>query len=347
MHQYLYLLSDVLIDGKEKADRTHTGTLSVFGRSMRFDLTKGFPLVTTKKVHFKGIVAELLWFLEGSTNSNRLQELGARIWDEWADEAGELGPIYGKQWTGWEDTKVVPATLKESYEQLGYVTVKELYDDAGLAYLVLHREINQITQAVELLKNNPDSRRILVSAWNPTVLPDESLSPQRNVELGQAALPACHTFFQLYTESLTLKERLDIAVEKGFTIDVSVATRDSAIEALDLIGVPTRKLSCSFYCRSQDLFLGTVYNIASYALLTHLLAHVTNMALGHLIWTGGDCHIYKNHIDQVKQQLKRKPLELPTLTLNPDVRCLYSFTQEDIQLNGYNHHPAIKAPVAI
>jgi thymidylate synthase len=264
MQQYLDLMRTVLETGTRKSDRTGTGTLSIFGAQLRFDLAKGFPLVTTKKVHMKSIVHELLWFLKGETNIRYLKENGVSIWDEWADENGELGPVYGHQWRSW------PAA------------------DGG--------SIDQIAQVVADIRRNPDSRRLIVTAWNPTDLPRMALSP-------------CHTLFQFY-------------VAEG-------------------------RLSCQLYQRSADLFLGVPFNIASYALLTLMVAQVTGLAPGEFIHTFGDTHLYTNHLDQAREQLSRSPRPLPTLTLNPEVRDLFAFTYEDVTLSGYDPHPAIKAPVAV
>jgi len=264
MQQYLTLLRHVLDHGTRKADRTGTGTLSVFGYQMRFDLSQGFPLLTTKKVHLKSIIHELLWFLKGDTNIKYLKEHGVSIWDEWADENGDLGPIYGYQWRSW------PAR------------------DG--------RHIDQISEVLETLKTNPDSRRIIVSAWNVGELP-------------YMKLPPCHAFFQFY--------------------------------------VADGKLSCQLYQRSADIFLGVPFNIASYALLTMMMAQVTGLKPGDFVHTLGDAHIYLNHLDQVNLQLTREPRPLPTMRLNPAVTSLFDFRYEDFTLQGYDPHPGIKAPVAV
>lgn len=264
MQQYLHLLQHILDHGVQKHDRTGTGTLSCFGYQMRFDLQEGFPLVTTKKVHTKSIIHELLWFLKGETNIKYLKENGVRIWDEWADENGELGPVYGKQWRSWEgkDEKVV----------------------------------DQISDLIKQIKSNPDSRRLIVSAWNVTELPGMALMP-------------CHTIFQFY--------------------------------------VANKKLSCQLYQRSADVFLGVPFNIASYALLTMMIAQVCDLELGEFIHTFGDVHIYNNHMEQVKLQLSRTPYPLPTMKLNPAVKNIFDFKFEDFILENYQCHPAIKAPVAV
>ena len=277
---YLDLLQYVMTNGTEKGDRTGTGTLSHFGAQLRFDLADGFPLLTTKKVHFKSIVYELFWFLSGSTHVDYLQENNVRIWNEWATAdqtarfnrpAGDLGPIYGHQWRNYGATKREDG----SYENDG---------------------VDQITQVIEQIKNNPNSRRLIVSGWNPA-------------EAEQVALPPCHTLFQFF--------------------------------------VADNKLSCQLYQRSADLFLGVPFNIASYALLTHMVAQVCGLEVGEFVWTGGDCHIYQNHREQVELQLTRELYSLPTLTLNPDVTDIFAFNYDDISVDGYESHPAIKAKVAV
>jgi len=274
MKQYHELLQHIKDHGVQKGDRTGTGTLSVFGYQMRFDLAEGFPLVTTKKLHLKSIIYELLWFLKGDTNIAYLQENGVRIWNEWADENGDLGPVYGHQWRNWNS-----------------------------------EEIDQITELIQTLKTNPNSRRMLVSAWNPSVLPDTQQSFAENVAQGKAALPPCHAFFQFY-------------VAEG-------------------------NLSCQLYQRSADVFLGVPFNIASYALLTMMIAQVCGFQPGDFIHTLGDAHIYNNHLEQVDLQLSRTPKPLPKMYLNPKVSDLFSFEFEDFTLEGYDPHPHIKGAVAI
>ena len=274
MKQYHELLKHVLSRGSLKNDRTGTGTLSVFGYQMRFDLSEGFPMVTTKKLHLKSIIHELLWFLKGDTNISYLQQNGVRIWNEWADEAGNLGPVYGQQWRNWNN-----------------------------------EGIDQISQLVHDLKHNPDSRRMLVSAWNPGVLPDPALPFAENVARGKAALPPCHAFFQFY--------------------------------------VSDGKLSCQLYQRSADIFLGVPFNIASYALLTLMLAQVCGYEPGDFIHTFGDAHIYNNHLEQIQLQLSREPMALPVMVLNPEVKDIFKFRFEDFNLMGYEPHPPIKAKVAV
>jgi len=274
MKQYLDLVEHVLENGNEKADRTGTGTKSVFGYQMRFDLSEGFPMVTTKKLHLKSIIHELLWFIKGDTNIKYLQENGVRIWNDWADKNGDLGPVYGHQWRNWNS------------------------DD-----------IDQLTEVIATLKNNPDSRRMLVSAWNPSVLPDTSISFDDNVANGKAALPPCHAFFQFY--------------------------------------VANGKLSCQLYQRSADIFLGVPFNIASYALFTMMIAQVCGYEPGDFIHTFGDAHIYSNHNEQLALQLSRDARPLPKMILNPDVKSIFDFTFDDFTLVDYNPHPHIKGAVAI
>ena len=270
MQQYLDLLKHILDDGVIKTDRTGTGTQSCFGYQMRFDLQKGFPLVTTKRVHLKSIIYELLWFLKGDTNIAYLREHGVRIWDEWADDNGELGPVYGKQWRNWEGKQ--------------------------------GRVVDQISDLIQQIKTNPDSRRLIVSAWNVTDLPDMALMP-------------CHNMFQFYVSHAPNEQRA--------------------------------KLSCQLYQRSADVFLGVPFNIASYALLTMMIAQVCDLLPGEFIHTFGDVHIYSNHMEQVNLRLSRNPLPLPTMKLNPSVKDIFSFQYDDFTLENYQSHPAIKAPVAV
>jgi len=274
MKQYHDLLKHILAEGHNKGDRTGTGTKSVFGYQMRFDLSEGFPMVTTKKLHLKSIIHELLWFLKGDTNTKYLTENGVRIWNEWADKNGDLGPVYGHQWRNWNSD-----------------------------------EIDQIKEVIHTLKNNPNSRRMLVSAWNPSVLPDTSKSFDENVANGKAALPPCHAFFQFY--------------------------------------VADGKLSCQLYQRSADSFLGVPFNIASYALFTMMMAQVCGYEAGDFIHTFGDAHIYNNHLEQVNLQLSREFKSLPKMILNSEVKDIFDFTFDDFTLEDYNPHPHIKGAVAI
>lgn len=274
MKQYLDLIRHIQAEGITKSDRTGTGTKSIFGHQMRFDLQAGFPLVTTKKIHLKSVIYELLWFLKGDTNINYLQEKGVRIWNEWADANGDLGPVYGHQWRNWNS-----------------------------------EGIDQIQNVIDTLKTNPDSRRMLVSAWNPSVLPNTAVSFAENVANNKAALPPCHAFFQFY--------------------------------------VADNKLSCQLYQRSADVFLGVPFNIASYALLTMMVAQVSGFAPGDFIHTLGDAHIYSNHQEQIETQLSRDPKPLPTMHLNPEIKNILDFTFEDFRLENYDPHPLIKGKVAV
>jgi thymidylate synthase len=264
MKQYLDLMRHVRDNGLRRTDRTGTGTISLFGYQMRFDLSEGFPVVTTKKLHLRSIIHELLWFLKGDTNIRYLKENGVRIWDEWADENGDLGPVYGSQWRSWPTPD--------------------------------GQKIDQISNVIDMIRNTPDSRRLIVSAWNPA-------------EVDNMALPPCHSLFQFY--------------------------------------VSDGKLSCQLYQRSADILLGVPFNIASYALLTMMIAQVCDLEPGDFIHTFGDAHLYLNHLEQVDLQLSREPYPLPTMTLNPEVRSVFDFTFDDITLNDYQSHPAIKAPIAV
>ena len=278
MKQYLELLQKILDDGQVKDDRTGTGTKSFFGHQMRFDLQLGFPILTTKKIFFKGVVYELLWFLDGSTDNTELKDNGVHIWDEWESEAGDLGPIYGFQWRNWID------------------------HNNG-------QHIDQIGQVIDQIKNNPSSRRIIVSAWNVADLPDESISPQENVRMGKMALAPCHAFFQFF-------------VSQG-------------------------KLSCQLYQRSCDTFLGLGFNIASYSLLTHMIAQQCELEVGEFIWTGGDVHLYLNHLEQANQQLQRDPYPLPKLKIKRIPDSIYDYQYDDFELIDYQSHPHISAPISI
>ena len=277
MKEYLALMRHIRDNGVKKEDRTGTGTLSVFGYQMRFDLSEGFPLVTTKKCHLRSIIHELLWFLKGETNIAYLKENGVSIWDEWATDEGELGPVYGHQWRSWTGAD--------------------------------GETVDQITALISEIKTNPDSRRLIVSAWNPSVLPDPTMSPKDNAAHGKQALPPCHTLFQIY-------------VLEG-------------------------KLSCQLYQRSGDVFLGVPFNIASYALLTLMVAQVCDLEPGEFIHTLGDAHLYLNHLEQTELQLSREPFARPTMRLNPEVKDIFGFSIDDFTLENYQSHPHIKAPVAI
>ncbi len=277
MQQYLDLLENILEKGEVKEDRTGTGTRSFFGHQMRFDLTQGFPILTTKKIFFKGVVHELLWFLKGSTNNNDLKKQGVHIWDEWETEIGDLGPIYGYQWRSW------PTTTGE--------------------------QIDQIDKVIDQINHNPDSRRIIVSAWNVADLPDETISPQKNVANKKMALAPCHALFQFF--------------------------------------VSGGKLSCQLYQRSCDTFLGLGFNIASYSLLTSIIAQQCDLEVGEFIWTGGDVHLYLNHLEQAEEQLLREPYPLPKLKIKTKPNSIFDYSFEDFELINYRYHPHIPAPISI
>lgn len=274
MQNYLDLLRLINETGVEKGDRTGTGTKSIFGHQMRFDLSKGFPMVTTKKLHLKSIIYELLWFIKGDTNIKYLSDNGVKIWDAWANENGDLGPVYGAQWRNWNN-----------------------------------EGIDQLSEVIEQIKTNPNSRRLMVSAWNPSVMPDTSVSFEENVANNKAALPPCHAFFQFY-------------VTEG-------------------------KLSCQLYQRSADVFLGVPFNIASYALLTMMVAQVCDLEPGEFIHTFGDVHVYNNHREQIELQLTREPKPLPTMKLNPEIKSIFDFDFDDFELVNYQFHPPIKGAVSV
>lgn len=325
MKQYLDLLRQVREHGTFKSDRTGTGTYSVFGYQMRFDLADGFPLVTTKKCHLKSIIHELLWFLKGDTNIRYLKDNGVSIWDEWADENGDLGPVYGKQWRSWLSWNNDGEPTKEGSWQSMYLD-----------------QIDQITQVIEQLKTTPDSRRLIVSAWNVG-------------QLHLMALAPCHVLFQFYSAPL-MADELEAEIRKRGLSEEYL--RGSCNVGMNSLGtylnrfveehqVTSRRLSCQLYQRSADIFLGVPFNIASYALLTLMIAQVTNHAPGEFIWTGGDCHLYANHLEQADLQLSREPLPLPKLLLAPHVQDIDDFVYDDFTLLDYQHHPAIKAPVAV
>ena len=424
MKQYLELVRDIRDNGSYKCDRTGTGTLSVFGRQMRFDLSDGsFPLVTTKQCHLKSIIHELLWFLKGETNIRYLKENGVSIWDEWvlpgteeyrdmdvqrmqellrthflkkegyetcsfvyrpaSDEltdtpthgqcqmyikgkditisvldhpevdekeelrvffrevlkreakdliAGELGPVYGSQWRSWPD----PRPMKEALERIVDLPSVRLDESGQCARDGLESHgIDQLANLIEMIKKNPDSRRLIVSAWNPA-------------EVDQMALPPCHALFQFYSAVLTWEERWKIAAEQGYDVDQFRGCVVSDImENFDQWGIPKRRLSCQLYQRSADIGLGVPFNIASYALLLMMVAQVTDHAPGEFIWTGGDCHIYSNHLEQIDLQLTRDPHPLPTMKINPQVRDIFDFKYEDFSLENYVSHPHIAMPLAV
>lgn len=346
MKQYQDLMAEVFAKGTPKKDRTGTGTLSIFGHQMRFDLQEGFPLVTTKRCHLRSIIHELLWFLKGDTNIQYLKDNGVTIWDEWADENGNLGPVYGKQWRAWPHHKVIQADDKEG---LATATEKggewvsggdDLMNSTTTPY-VYRFETDQITKVMDQLKNDPDNRRIIVSAWNVADLDDMALAP-------------CHAFFQFYTRELSVTERLDwMEINrpeqfKGMRFSNDIINNDALIHAaMDSENVPARILSCQLYQRSADVFLGVPFNIASYALLIHMFAQQANMAVGDFVWTGGDTHLYSNHLEQARTQLGRTPRPLPKLIIKRKPDSIFDYKFEDFEIEGYDPHPAIKAPVAI
>ena len=338
MKRYLWLLEAAKNYGTLKEDRTGVGTISMFGPQVKFDLRDGFPLLTTKKVHVKSVVHELLWFLQGDTNIKYLKDNGVSIWDEWADENGDLGPVYGKQWRSWplQDPCDECSGTGRLYEaEPGDTGCREwpcpVCGGEG------SRSIDQLAEVVHTLKTNPDSRRVLVSAWNPA-------------EVEDMALPPCHVMFQFYSRPMPQAERMTWAYThlKPSQIKELQGCASIALDGLlQELEVPKRELSCKLYQRSADLFLGVPFNIASYALLTHMVAAQTGHAVGMFVHTFGDLHIYRNHLEQVEEQLYREPRGLPRLSLNPNVKSLFDYTFEDIRFHGYDPAPAIKAPVAV
>lgn len=344
MKQYLALMQDILDNGVVKKDRTGVGTLSVFGRQLRFDLKEGFPLVTTKKVHLKSIIHELLWFLNGDTNVKYLQENGVKIWDAWANEEGDLGPVYGKQWREWRDCKVVECHDVRRTQQLmqrGYKYIGNMKED-GTTYLVYEKPHDQISKVIQQLREDPDSRRIIVSAWNVGDLDDMALNP-------------CHNYFQFYTTEMTLLERLDWyeanEPEKFANAPLinheDIDDEERLHETLDREGIPRRKLSCFYMMRSNDVALGKPFNIASYALLTHMVAQQVNMVPDELVYSGVDVHLYLNHLDQIKLQLTREPYPLPKLVIKRKPESIFDYKYEDFEVVGYQSHPHIAMPVAV
>ena len=333
MQQYLDLLNRVMTKGIRKMDRTGTGTISIFGHQSRYNLQDGFPCLTTKKLHLRSIIIELLWFLRGETNIKWLNENGVKIWDEWADAQGELGPVYGYQWRSWPSPAIFEPTAD-------FATGKKC-DDEG-EYLP-GPSIDQISNVIARIKSKPDDRRLIVSAWNPA-------------QIDQMKLPPCHCLFQFYTRELSFADRSSRSKKKSTfrgTIEYGNALRGDA-EAIaafhaqfDAEGVPRRYLDCQLYQRSCDSFLGIPFNIASYALLTMMVAQVCDMLPGEFIWTGGDVHVYSNHFDQVNLQLSRDCRPLPTMKINPDVKDIFSFKYEDFTLEGYDPHPHIAGAVSV
>lgn len=342
MHQYHGLLREVLATGAVKKDRTGTGTTSIFGPQMRFDLRDGFPLVTTKRCHLRSIIHELLWFLNGDTNIKYLNDNNVTIWDEWADESGNLGPVYGKQWRDWVDIKTVLLWDEEGQQTLEAKGYERLGNDdapSSQCQVYYRRSTDQISTVLEQLRNDPDNRRIIVSAWNVG-------------ELGEMALAPCHSFFQFYTRELSLEERVNWAEANDNELwsDYTHATFvdiDTRNAWLDRANVPSRALSCQLYQRSADCFLGVPFNIASYALLIHMVAQQVNMVPHEFVWTGGDVHIYSNHMEQVNVQLQRQPKALPKLIIKRKPDSIFEYKFEDFELTGYDPHGKISAPVAI
>lgn len=366
MRQYHELCKHILENGRHRVDRTGTGTVGVFGWDLRFNLQEGFPLLTTKKLHLRSIIHELLWFLSGSTNIKYLKDNGVSIWDEWADENGELGPgVYGAMWRHWPDVRVIDFEEKEAYASKGFNVVDDLFcrGDVGLQQVV-SREIDQFQNVIDTLRKNPDSRRIIVSAWNPALV-DET------------ALPPCHSFFQFSTEELTQKEIVEwVCVNKfseyskiqdilkkeikdgkfrdpnaepglisRFTTEALIARNRELFAELE--GVPKRRLSCKLTMRSVDVGLGMPFNIASYSLLTMMVAQCVDMIPGDFILSSGDTHIYKNHIEQIKEQISRQCRALPKMLINPSVHEITDFKYEDFTLEGYDPHPHIKMEVSV
>lgn len=346
MKQYLALMQDILDNGVVKKDRTGVGTLSVFGRQLRFDLKEGFPLVTTKKVHLKSIIHELLWFLNGDTNVKYLQENGVKIWNEWANEEGDLGPVYGHQWREWMDTKMVylwDERSKDVLRERGYRYVGTIAKDDPEESIVIYRKSHdQISKVIQQLREDPDSRRIIVSAWNVADLDDMALNP-------------CHNYFQFYTTEMTLLERLDWyevnEPEKFASAPLinheDIDDEERLHEILDRESIPRRKLSCFYMMRSNDYLLGAPFNVASYALLTHMIAQQLNMVPDELVYSGVDVHLYSNHLEQAKLQLTREPYPLPKLVIKRKPDSIFDYKYEDFELVGYQAHPHIAAPVAV
>lgn len=311
MKQYHDLLEKIINEGRSTGDRTRVGTKSIFGHQLRFNLQEGLPIVTTKRIHLKSVIHELLWMLSGDTNIDYLQQNGVRIWNEWADENGDLGPIYGAQWRNWNN------------------------DD-----------IDQIKDALETLRYDSTSRRIIVNSWNPSVLPDTTKSFDENVANGKAALPPCHSFFQFKAYDISFEERIRTFKQEHYSIweDTKPSERQKIMDELNL---PTKTLHLQLYQRSADVFLGVPFNIAFYAILLEMFAKELGMISGDFIHTFGDAHIYNNHFDKVELQLSREHKILPTLWLNPEVESIFDYDYDDIKVLDYKYHPGIKAKVAI
>lgn len=364
MQAYTDIIAKILTNGVVKEDRTGTGTVSYFGIQQRFNLQEGFPLLSLKETKLKPIVAELLWFIEGSTNNNRLKEMGAGIWNQWASADGDLGPIYGAQWNNWQ----TPALVDERplWKRLMSAFKGEATPPIS---------INQLQYVIDLLRTNPKSRRMLVTGWNPGALPVEGLSHAANVACGRQVLPPCHTIFQFEAAPLRWEDRLRYLIEhKRIVLDfdaavnaMNVALKNETEETVDaarhvwldyFFGANEERgwdelkqykyrLSCQLYTRSQDVLIGTPFNIASYSLLTMMVAQCVGMLPGDFIWSAGDAHIYLNHLEAAQELLNRTPYVLPTLRLNPEVTDLWKFKADDIELVNYVSHPAIKLSVAV
>lgn len=320
MKQYLELVEKILNDGEKRGDRTGTGTIGIFGHQMRFDLTQGFPLVTAKNTWIEGFVRETLWMVRGQTNIGPLLEHNVHIWDEWANGDGDLGPVYGEQWRAWAQGSELPP-------------------------------IDQLQEVIDNLKKDPYSRRHIVSAWNPADLPHPKLSPEDNATAGKMALAPCHCLFQFYVTDLKTKERCtyyDELMNGDWEAEIKQwgGTQDMASEFLDFKKVPDKALHCQLYQRSCDVFLGLPFNIAGYSLLTHMVAKILNYDVGEFIWTGGDVHLYQNHLEQAALMLTRKPRSLPVLDITSNPDRIEDFVFEDFVFSGYNPHPPIKAPVS-
>lgn len=333
MEQYTALVRRIMNSGRDVPDRTGTGTRSIFGYQMRFDLTRGFPLVTTKRTFWRGAFVEMLWMLRGDTNTGWLNQHGVHIWDEWANENGDLGPIYGHQWRSWGTDHEIP-----------------------------FGGVDQITDLLAGLRESPHSRRHVISAWNPTDLPDAERAPHEQPERGRMALPPCHCLAQFFVSELTIGERLrhesrhnlggdwsrEACGARGWPDNSWHGIQGEVHAYLDTLGVPRRSLSCQLYQRSADVFLGVPFNIAGYSLLTHLLARHLGYDVGEFVWTGGDCHLYSNHFAQASEMLTRDPLPLPSLVMTHDPDTpLEGIEPDQVSVTGYQAHPTIKAPVSV
>lgn len=328
MKAYIDLANQILKTGNRRIDRTGTGTISIFGAQLRFDLSKGFPLLTTRKMFIRGIIEELLWFLSGDTNNNTLVKKNVHIWDEWAAKDGSLGPIYGEQWRSWKGKVISTDGVNPERER-----------------------IDQISELIKGLKTRPFSRRHIVSTWNVEDLPDESISPQENVAIGKMALAPCHCLFQFYVRELSFEERAQILADRypEYIEPVNGSSVDNEIEELfNYLEIPKFKLDCQLYQRSADYILGVPFNIASYSLFTMMVAQCVNMIPGEFIHTFGDCHIYNNHIDiYISSQMNNEPYDLPKMIINPEKKDIFSFTIDDFTLVDYKSHGKIDYPISV